>query len=544
VCEAGVSNGYQASGEYGMVWVKIPAGCFMMGCSPDDEDCDSNEEPTHEVTLSSFEILETEVTEAQYEAVTGDDPSLDENGGGGPNSPVENLQGWYVDSFCEQLGARLCTEAEFEYAARGGTTTRYYCGDDVECLDGIAWYDANSDGHKHDVKGKAPNAYGLYDMLGNVLSWTADFYGAYVAAPVNNPKGPLNGSSLVVRGGSFNYDYTILRVSRRGAYPQSGDYYHLGVRCCRSATCPNGSCSGTETCETCPADCGGPCCGQAGCQAEFDEDKCNCPEDCGAPCAEKKCGDDGCGGSCGVCGADQLCDSSGQCLDLDVLTWVPIPGGTFAMGCSPGDTDCFDQEKPAHSVTLSPFQILETEVTEAQYEAVTGDNPSANYNGGGGPNSPVENITWFEAKALCENLTARLCTEAEWEYAARGGMTTKHYCGDSSACLADVAWYWDNSNDGSGVHKYDVKEKAPNAYGLYDMLGNVDEWTADWYAEDYYDLSPEDNPEGPDGGSLRVRRGGHFNNNPSNLRASYRYYRDPSSTRSELGVRCCKSLEE
>jgi formylglycine-generating enzyme required for sulfatase activity len=174
--------------------------------------------------------------------------------------------------------------------------------------------------------------------------------------------------------------------------------------------------------------------------------------------------------------------------------WVPIPGGTFQMGCSTGDYECDEDEFPRHSVTLSGFEMLETEVTQAQFEAVMKWDPSCNYGGGGGADSPVECVDWFRAKDYCEAIGGRLPTEAEWEYAARGGTTTKYYCGDAPECLNDIAWYDENSS----VIKQPVRKKWPNAYGLYDMLGNVMEWTNDWYYSDYYYFSPSSNPQGPE----------------------------------------------
>ena len=142
-CEPGVSSGKTTSGDYGLVWVVIPSGCFIMGCSPEDYSCDNDEIDTagnqHSVSVATFEMLETEVTEAQYAAVmaglmiqgseANPDPSLDRNGGGGDDSPVENVSWFHAKAFCEEVGGRLPTEAEWEYAARGGTTTKYYCGD-------------------------------------------------------------------------------------------------------------------------------------------------------------------------------------------------------------------------------------------------------------------------------------------------------------------------------------------------------------------------------------------------------------------------------
>ena len=303
--------------------------------------------------------------------------------------------------------------------------------------------------------------------------------------------------------------------------------------------CIDGICICQPACEgiECGADgCGGDC---GPCEGDQDiciEGDCVCIPDC----TDKVCGSNGCGGSCGTCGQDEECDAQGQCVESSGLVWKPIPGGTFMMGCSPGDGDCDSDEKPSHSVTLSPFDILETEVTEAQYLAVTGDDPSCDWGAGGGPDSPVECVDWYEGKDFCEAVGGRLCTEAEWEYAARGGTTTKYYCGNSSGCLDGIAW-WD---DNSGSHKHDVKGKAPNAYGLYDMLGNVWEWTADWYDKNYYLSSPANNPQGPNSGSARVKRGGSFDFGGvggGSLRVSDRDGVNPSYVYDTRGLRCCRS---
>jgi formylglycine-generating enzyme required for sulfatase activity len=225
--------------DIGLIWKNIPGGTFQMGCSPGDGDCDNNENPAHTVTLSGFQMLETEVTEAQYLAVIGEATSCDQNGGGGPNSPVECINWHDAKDFCEAVGGRLSTEAEWEYAARGGTTTKYYCGDDVSCLNGIAWHKGNSDIHKHDVKGKAPNAYGLHDMLGNVWEWTQDcWHDSYVGAPSQGfPAWETNcsGDSRILRGGSYglNSDMNSLRVSYRGTGTGNGTAADYGFRCVR-----------------------------------------------------------------------------------------------------------------------------------------------------------------------------------------------------------------------------------------------------------------------------------------------------------------------
>ena len=181
----------------------------------------------------------------------------------------------------------------------------------------------------------------------------------------------------------------------------------------------------------------------------------------------------------------------------DGLEYVRIASGTFMRGCSPGDNECFDQEKPAHSVTLTKgFRMGATPVTQEAYQRVMRTNPSHFK----GAKLPVEMVSWTEAQNYCSTVGMRLPTEAEWEYAARAGTTGARY-GDLDA----IAWY--DKNSGSTTHE--VGQKQPNGWGLYDMLGNVWQWTGDWYA-DKYQGGNETDPKGPASGQYRTLRGGSW----------------------------------
>ena len=194
----------------------------------------------------------------------------------------------------------------------------------------------------------------------------------------------------------------------------------------------------------------------------------------------------------------------------DGLTYAWIPPGTFQMGCSPGDGECYSDEKPAKAVTISKgFDLGESEVTQAAYQKVTGKNPSY-YKGA---DRPVEQVTWDEAKSYCLAVGGRLPSEAEWEYAARAGTTAARY-----GALDKVAWY--DKNTGSSTEA--VKQKEPNAWGLYDMLGNVWEWVEDLYP----------------GTLMRVLRGGSWRHLSRYARASFRSRLDPSVQNDNLGFRC------
>ena len=208
---------------------------------------------------------------------------------------------------------------------------------------------------------------------------------------------------------------------------------------------------------------------------------------------------------------------------------VLIPGGTFWMGCVPGDSECEDDEKPRHQVTVDSFHMDTHEVTQAQYERVMGKNPSNFKNCS---DCPVENVSWDDARSYCSKVGKRLPTEAEWEYAARGGKDGEVRHGS----LGDVAWY-----DGNSEKKtHPVGKKAPNGFGLYDMLGNVYEWCSDWYDEGYYAKSPLKDPHGAESGASRVLRGGSWYYGSRGVRASYRYGSTPDFRTDYVGFRCVR----
>jgi len=208
----------------------------------------------------------------------------------------------------------------------------------------------------------------------------------------------------------------------------------------------------------------------------------------------------------------------------DGLMYVWIPPGKFQMGCSPWDSDCDNDEKPAHTVTITKgFWIGQTPVTQAAYQRVIGANPSKFH----GDRLPVERVNWDDAAAYCVRVDMRLPAEAEWEYAARAGTTTARY-GDLDAIMS----YHKNSGDPP-----EVGQKQPNAWKLYDMLGILWQWTADWYAEKYYSQSPDQDPRGPSSGSYRVLRGGSWLNG-SDARVSFRVRNLPGSRVYYDGFRC------
>jgi len=220
----------------------------------------------------------------------------------------------------------------------------------------------------------------------------------------------------------------------------------------------------------------------------------------------------------------------------DGLKYVWIPPGNFMMGCSPGDNECFDFEKPAHQVTIARgFWMAQTPVTVRAYKRFAGatgrqmpDAPDFN-NGWANENMPIVNVIWDDAQAYCGWIGGRLPTEAEWEYAARGGSTEARY-----GNLDEIAWYSANS----GGQTQDVAQKRANGFGLYDMLGNVWEWVNDWYDPSYYQHSPSQDPQGPSSGQDRVLRGGSWVSFPRTVRVSVRNIFNPAIRDIYDGFRC------
>jgi formylglycine-generating enzyme required for sulfatase activity len=207
------------------------------------------------------------------------------------------------------------------------------------------------------------------------------------------------------------------------------------------------------------------------------------------------------------------------------------------MGCSPGDSDCADPEKPAHQVTLGKaYWLGQTDVTVGAYkrfvEATKTKLPPVAPKldrGWKKDGFPIVDVIWDEANQYCAWAGGRLPTEAEWEYAARGGSPQARY-GDLTA----IAWSKDNAEN----RTHEVAAKLANGYGLYDMLGNVWEWVNDWYDPNYYQTGATQDPSGPPTGQERVLRGGSWIVDPKLLRVSDRYSYKPDARSDYFGFRC------
>jgi len=470
-----------------MKLMRIGAGKFLMGSPKSEKDRFEQEGPRHWVKISpgapGFYMGVTEVTQKQYTAIMGTNPSNFK----GAERPVELVSWEEAVQFCRKLSektkrkVRLPTEAEWEYACRAGSKTRFSFGNSDRDLGNHAWYSGNSDKQTHEVGKKKPNAWGLYDMHGNVWEWCADWYGEsyYRSSPGTDPQGPGSGKLRVLRGGSWNDHPQYCRSAIRHSTPRirgSGNGFRVVI-----------------------ASGGKPKPAQV--QKKLD------------PLPKPKVGSSGKG----------LTLKLGQGVTMKLAR---IPAGKFMMGSPKTEAGREAHEGPQRQVTISKaFYIGVTEVTQAQYQCITGKNPSKHK----GPRNPVQCVTWDAATAFCEALskktgrTVRLPTEAEWEYACRAGTKTRFSFGDEDKDFNDHGWC--KANSGAKIHP--VGRKKPNAWGLYDMHGNVFEWCRDWYDAKFYANAKNVDPENTTKTHTRVLRGGAWDIGPDRCRATSRFHLSP-----------------
>ncbi|NLR91924.1 formylglycine-generating enzyme family protein [Flammeovirga agarivorans] len=443
--------------------LRINGGTFMMGNEVGNDD-----ETPRQVTLDYYYISKYEITQEQWQAVTGSNPSNTI----GYNYPVESVSYYDIQNFIESLNSytgeqfRLPTEAEWEYAAKGGANTMY---SGSEFYDDVGWF-VNNSNSLQEVGTKQPNAYGLYDMSGNVWEWVYDWYGEYPTYEESNPTGPSYGEYRVVRGGSHNSSIDIGVTLRNGSEPDAS-YNDAGFRLAASDVTANN-------------------------QEEEVEN-------------------------------ESLTINIAEYTTMEVIR---IPGGEFNMGSDYGDYN----ETPVRSVSVSDFYMGKYEVTQAQWVAVMGYNPSTYY----GDNYPVDNISWEEAVNFLERISNysgyifRLPTEAEWEYAAKANENFTYAGSDN---INDVGWVGSNSFEAPS----EVGTKKSNAFGLYDMTGNISEWVYDWY--DTYSYDDTYNPYGPAYGTYKVLRGGSYLTIDDASTNTYRGYILPTGSVQALGFRAVSS---
>ncbi|OPZ18080.1 MAG: Serine/threonine-protein kinase pkn1 [candidate division BRC1 bacterium ADurb.BinA364] len=450
------------------------------------------------VRMTGFWLSETEVTNAQYFDFVADkayEGVRDSDANFLRHAPdlqltAENAQrpvvwvSWHnAMAFCDWLSLKtghyyvLPTEAQWEYACRAGSQSAWGHGDDPNQLGAYAWYADNASGSERAVGLKAPNAFGLFDMHGNVLEWCLDWHADDYYSRIER-RDPFNSAISTVRsmrGGSFQSPAEDCRSARRQGMTPHLTRPDAGFRVCRVLERPAYSNSITHDVP-----------GRA-----FDE----------------------------------------VALGLNIhMVWAP--GGSFSMGSDPKRGDLPSDEKPAHSVELDGFWISEQEITQAQYELAMKTNP-ARFRGA---RNPVESISWRESMDFCRRLSEvsgrayTLPTEAQWEYACRAGTQTAYSFGDSLA--AGDANFAAESTKPAGSY-------PRNPWGLFDMHGNVLEWCLDWHDANYYAFSPKKNPCNLQFSAYRVARGGAWDSQADSLRSAYRYKAVPDSRQANIGFRIC-----
>ena len=491
--------------------VIIPAGKFMMG-SPASEVGRVDNETQHEVTITKpFYMGKYEVTQEQWQAVMGNNPSAVK----GEKLPVTNVPSTHLQNFIEKLNAksnggyRLPTESEWEYACRAGTITAYSFGDAITPKD--ANYTGSKIGIPATVGNYQANAFGLFDMHGNVLEWCADWFGDYPTGVVIDPKGPATGEKRVLRGGSFSPQTQRDARSANhvgglfGASPYlvSRWYGDVGIRLASTADIKTeGSLKVTKPDLVAVM----PAVGNL-LVAPFTEAKAKEVQKAVAKSLQKA--------------VDEK-EDLGKGVKLEM---VLIPAGKFMMGSPASEVDRVDNETQ-HEVTLTkPFYMGKYEVTQEQWVAVMGNNPSVTK----GELLPVTNVFWDDCQDFIKKLNAktgggyRLPTEAEWEYACRAGTTTAYFFGD-----AITTKHANSRERGAGqiIKLTTVGCYKPNAFGIYDMHGSVWEWCEDKFGN--YPAEALTDPKGPSTGDGHIMRGGSFVFNVSMARSSSRVILPPT----------------
>ena len=518
-----------------MMYVK--GDSFTMGASDDDADARSEEKPAHAVTLNSYRLGQTEVTQELWQAVMGNNPSKFT---GNLQRPVEQVTWNDCQVFILKLNQltgqhfRMPTEAEWEFAAKGGIMNHGYKYSGSETIDDVAWYSVNAgsgvgsdspDYGPHPVATKLSNELGIYDMTGNVSEWCQDWYNSYTSSGQTNPTGPSTYSGGMAipqrsrRGGNYNCSASLNRNTIRFEAGQKEKSYSFGLRLALDMdNTPKVHFS--ESVVTVPL-------GES-ITVELLNNSDSFTVAGGTDYVTTSVSGNNVTISGIAVGVTSIHTSNNAVLpvivgyanppeptNLEVETFTvngvsfdmtTVEGGTFRMGNAE-----YSKQRPVHQVTLTDYKIGNTEVTQALWQAVMGYSPSYF---SGNLQRPVEQVSWTECQAFIYKLNQltgkhfRMPTEAEWEFAARGGNYGHGYPYSGSDVIGDVAWYNENASDvGSDSPDYGphaVATKLPNELGLYDMSGNVSEWCFDWHTS--YSSSAQTDPVGPATGSYRVLR--------------------------------------
>jgi formylglycine-generating enzyme required for sulfatase activity len=541
-----------------MRWIQ--PGSFMMG-SPKNEFGHQNDEHLHRVTLTEgFWLANTTCTQLLWKALhDGENPSHFKKDG----NPVETVSWVDVKDWLLKLhkahpamGPSLPTESQWEYACRAGSNTMFTFGKEVNELPNYATFNRTSRASSRPVGERRVNAWGLFDIHGNVWEWCEDWYAQYSRDHVTDPISPPSGTEKVIRGGSWFDIAEYLRSAFRGHDPIDHKAHNVGFRI------------------MCPATNAEPSFGEES-QDEFKTiSECHLDDSRTIRFSINSENESDC---VTLEGRDVYKlkrfirpnwsseferDEFGCKIQIQVqgngvsaVQWLRLLNpGSFKMGSPGGEKSSMPDREFLHEVKIdSAYWIFDTPCTQRFWEAVMGSNPSYFK----GPNRPVENISWDDAVLFSARLTIllglqsntndafRLPTEEEWEYACRAGSTDATYAPDvsignrkSPVTLDDIAWYAGNSHLDYDIETgvaiswlkepkvagtRNVREKIPNSWGLYDMLGNVWEFCSNWHQGYQQNDLPKKNNESYDTKN-RVIRGGSWYDPPNYLRAACRFW--------------------
>lgn len=437
-------------------------------------------------------------------------------------------------AFCEWLSKKegveyhLPTEAQWEYACRAGTTSPWHFGERQD-FDQVAheyayWSDGAQGKHigPRVVGEGKPNAFGLYDMHGNLWEYTGDWWHrlTYKDSPLNDPSGPelqseKNDQRRIIRGSSFDWGrWGGASAYRMRITQRSNQHPHMGFRVAMKIPDVKGVAPAVDP------------------DAKRRRKKRDPGKNSQKVVAALKAG--------------ATKEKYPKSLTIEVgknikMEFVLIPAGTFLMGSEKGSQD----EKPVHRVVISkPFYMAKHEVTQDQWESLMGPNQwleglRKEPNDFIGPRKVMYDISWNDCQRYLKKLREKspqhafgLPTEAQWEYASRAGSSTEYHFGDDESKLDEYAYFAGNKRwpgDDGEYHYYDVATKKPNTWGLYDMHGGVWEWCADRYDKDYYFDAPLVDPKGSESGRFRVLRGGSWFRYGKYARSAYRRFFHPES---------------
>jgi len=559
--------------------VAIPEGSFLMGSPKDETERHISESPQHRVTVQSFLIGKYPVTQAQWQAVASlplVNTELKPNPYHfkGEDRPVEQVSWYDAVEFCDRLSQktgrqyRLPSEAEWEYACRAGTTTPFHFGETI--TPELANYDYDSDYiYGSSAKGKfrssttpvgnfkVANEFGLYDMHGNVWEWCADhWHENYEGAPTDGIawEDKHKNDYRLMRSGSWGNVPGRCRSACRNYFNPSDSHVNaIGFRVVCEARLTRSSKEEM----------------QQQVLGNWHKKRLNYQYELSR-----------------IISADEKfalykkileCQEEIQRLEKTirstnnstrliikrhqrqvpyfvedlgngiVLDMIVIPGGTFLMGSPETEEGHIDSESPQHQVTLKSFLMGIYPVTQAQWQAVSALPPvnrtlDSNPSYLTGTSQPVERVSWYDAVEFCDRLSQktgrqyRLPSESEWEYACRAGTTTPFHFGKT--ITTDLANYDGNYTYGNGARGKYRQKTTPvgsldvvNYFGLYDMHGNVWEWCADYW-HDNYEGAPTDgsvwSDDNDNKNSYRLLRGGSWITEPALCRSAYRSYYYPS----------------